>query len=163
VSRSRSNSSPRPESINYVRAAMEAVVLVMVAGLPWAFGGVDPIYELLQAAGIALLLVLWATVACVNGRLSWARCPVTIVLAGLFAIGIALFGLYQTFRFGGQTVYGYVTLGEVFGPFINRNHAACFLNLCLGLGIGLLAHAGSDMSEYKRRSVQKPNAVAEQE
>lgn len=259
MSRSRSSSSSRPESIAYVRGAMEAVVLVLVAGLPWAFGGVDPIFELVHAVGIGILVVLWACVACVNGRLSFSRCPVTFVLACLFVlgalqlvplphwlltvvspgaasinaemlptepewltadepapapatwrpismyahatrtslfhwlevlvlfgvirhqlasvnsmrrlalvavltgVGISLFGLYQTFQYGGQKAYGYETTGQVFGPFINRNHAATFLNLCIGLGIGLLIVHGTDASEYKRRAVQKPNAVQEQE
>ena len=56
MTRSRSNSSSRPESITYVRGAMEGVVLVLVAGLPWAFGGVDPIFELVYSVGIALLV-----------------------------------------------------------------------------------------------------------
>lgn len=238
---------------------MEGIVLVLVAGLPWAFGGVDPVYELIQAVGIAALLVFWACIACWNGRLSFSRCSVTALLAGLFVLGavqlvplppgilklvspgtarlnsellpaepeqltageatpppaanrpisvyphatrmqlfhwleilivfaavrhqlastdsmrrlaivalvtgvaISLFGLFQTFRHGGHSVYGFVTTGEVFGPFINRNHAACFLNLCLGLGVGLLVYIGSDVSEYRRRMIQKPNAVPEQE
>ena len=66
---------------------MEGVVLVLVALLPWAFGGVDPLFELVLAVGIALLLLGWAAVACVNGRLSFARCPVTLCLAVLFLIG----------------------------------------------------------------------------
>jgi tetratricopeptide (TPR) repeat protein len=234
-------------------------VLVLVAGLPWAFGGVDPVFELIYSIGIALLVLLWACVACLNGRLSFSRCPITFVLACLFVlgalqliplphwllsvvspgaasinaemlptepewltstepapapsamrpismyphatrasifhwlealilfavirhqlasvnamrrlayvailtgIGIALFGLYQTFRYGEGTALGYATMGRVFGPFINRNHAAAFLNLCIGLGIGLLVYQGTDVSEYRRRAVQKPNAVQEQE
>lgn len=243
----------------YVRGAMEGVVLVLVAGLPWAFGGVDPIFELVHAVGVALLVLLWACVACVNGRLSFTRCPVTFVLACLFVLGalqliplpswllsvvspgaatlnaemlptepewltateaapppnrtrpismyahatrtsvfhwlevlilfavvrhqlasvnamrrlalvamttgiaISLFGLFQTFRHGGSTALGYETTGLVFGPFINRNHAAAYLNLCVGLAIGFLVVQGTDVSEYKRRAVQKPNAVQEQE
>ena len=87
MTRSRSNSSSRPESITYVRGAMEGVVLVLVALLPWAFGGVDPLFELVVAVGVALLLLGWAAVACVNGRLSFARCPVTLCLTALFFLG----------------------------------------------------------------------------
>lgn len=238
---------------------MEGIVLVLVVGLPWAFGGVDPVFELVQAVAISLLLVCWVCVACLNSRLTFARCSVTALLASLFVLGaiqlvplppgvlkilspgsarlnaellpsepehvaadvatpqpsvnrpisvyphatrshlfhwleililfavvrhqlastdsmrrlaiaaivtgvaISLFGLYQTFRHGGHSVYGYRTTGQVFGPFINRNHAACFLNMCLGLGVGLLIYVGSDVSEYRRRMIQKPNAVPEQE
>jgi tetratricopeptide (TPR) repeat protein len=249
----------RPESISYVRGAMESVVLLLVAGLPWAFGGVDPIYELVIAVGLALILLCWACVACLNGRLSFSRCPITVVLGGLFLLGslqlvplppmvlklvspgaaginsemlpaepeqltttepaptpsalhpvsvyahatrvdlfhwlevlllfaavrhqlastasfrrlaivavvtgiaISLFGLFQTLRTGGQKVYGFETAGNVFGPFINRNHAACFLNMCIGLAVGLLLYQGTDVTEYKRRAIQKPNALEEQE
>ncbi len=238
---------------------MEAIVLVLVAGLPWAFGGVDPIYDFALTIGIVLLLLCWACVACLSGKLSFARCGPTVLIAALFGLGvfqlvplpptllrivspgtaslnaellpsqpeqltadeaapapamnrpisvyphatrdavfhwlevlilfavvrhqlastasmrrlaivamltgvaIALFGLFQFFRYGGSSVYGYATLGRAFGPFINRNHAACFLNLCLALGAGLLISVGSDASEYRRRVVQKPNAVAEHE
>jgi O-antigen ligase/tetratricopeptide (TPR) repeat protein len=238
---------------------MEGIVLVLVALLPWAFGGVDPRLELIQAVATALLLLGWAAVACLNGRLSFARCPVTLVLIALFLLGgwqlvplptsllkvfspsaaslnsellphapeqlteseppiaanpmrpisvyphatradlfhwlevlvlfavvrhqlasmsslrriamaavatgiaIALFGLVQTLRSGTQKVFGFETGGIVFGPFINRNHAACFLNLCVGLTVGLLLYHGTDVTEYRRRAIQKPNAVQEQD
>jgi tetratricopeptide (TPR) repeat protein len=52
---------------------------------------------------------------------------------------LALFGLIQFFTSPGHTIYWSVpTEGQVFGPFVNRNHFAFYLNVCVGLGSGLL-------------------------
>ncbi|MBV8126286.1 MAG: O-antigen ligase family protein, partial [Planctomycetaceae bacterium] len=54
---------------------------------------------------------------------------------------LALFGLVQTFSADPQTIYwSYPAPGAtgVFGPFINRNHFAFQMNVCVGLGAGLL-------------------------
>jgi O-antigen ligase/tetratricopeptide (TPR) repeat protein len=54
---------------------------------------------------------------------------------------LALFGLIQAFSSDPQTIYwAYPAPGAtgVFGPFINRNHFAFYMNVCVGLGAGLL-------------------------
>src|SRR5205823_3949688 len=52
---------------------------------------------------------------------------------------LALLGVVQFFTSPGNTIYwNYPTEGQVFGPFINRNHFAFYLNLCIALGSGLL-------------------------
>jgi O-antigen ligase/tetratricopeptide (TPR) repeat protein len=54
---------------------------------------------------------------------------------------LALFGLVQAFSANPQTIYwSYPAPGAtgVFGPFINRNHFAFHMNVCVGLGAGLL-------------------------
>jgi O-antigen ligase/tetratricopeptide (TPR) repeat protein len=52
---------------------------------------------------------------------------------------LALFGLLQFFSAPRHLLYWSVpSQGAVFGPFINRNHYACYINLCIGLGVGLL-------------------------
>ena len=52
---------------------------------------------------------------------------------------LALFGIIQFFVSPHNVVYGAIlTQGEVFGPFVNRNHFAFYVNLCIGLGVGLL-------------------------
>src|SRR6185312_8153683 len=38
--------------------------------------------------------------------------------------------------------WSYPSLGQVFGPFINRNHFAEYINVCMGLGVGLLVVRG---------------------
>ncbi len=53
---------------------------------------------------------------------------------------LALFGLFQHFSSAepGTVFWTYNSSGAVFGPFINRNHFAFYINLCVGLGLGLL-------------------------
>jgi O-antigen ligase/tetratricopeptide (TPR) repeat protein len=52
---------------------------------------------------------------------------------------LALFGLVQVFSSKPHTIYwSYPTPGSPFGPFINRNHFAFYMNICLGLGGGLI-------------------------
>jgi O-antigen ligase len=52
---------------------------------------------------------------------------------------LSLFALAQFFSAPRNTVYwNYPSLGAVFGPFINRNNFADYVNPCIGLGIGLL-------------------------
>jgi O-antigen ligase len=52
---------------------------------------------------------------------------------------LALFGLVQAFSSGPKSIYwSYPTVGSPFGPFINRNHFAFYVNVCVGLGVGLI-------------------------
>ena len=89
------NASPlgelRTRSVRILRGTMEAVVLLMVFLSPWPFGSVHPPAEALLYAGVALLLVLWGLRMLVEGRFTWARCPVALCLAGL--VLLALFQL----------------------------------------------------------------------
>ena len=56
---------------------------------------------------------------------------------------LSLLGLAQFFSSPANTVYWtYPSRGQVFGPFINHNHFAEYVNLCIGLGIGLLVGRG---------------------
>jgi len=79
----------RPRAAALLRGAMECVVILMVCLAPWAFGAVQPAFEALLYAGVALLLLLWAVRALLEGTASWRRCPVTVCLAGLFLFGAA--------------------------------------------------------------------------
>ena len=225
------------KSLRLARAAMEAVVLLLVCLSPWAFGAVDPFWEFLLLLGVGVVLVLWAAVLLLEGRLSWRKCPVVLCLAALYLLGMAqvtplprqvlaavsptaarmygellpaqpevlpdgaarsfpatrpgstlslypgatqrelvrllavfllfaavrnniatpaafrrlaiaatvngaalsLFALLQFFGAPRQTVYWSLhTDAEVFGPFICRNHFPFYVNVCLGLGAGLL-------------------------
>jgi O-antigen ligase/tetratricopeptide (TPR) repeat protein len=249
----------RPEVIQYLRGAMEVVVLAMAALSPWAFGGVDPVFELALAAGVGILLALWAGVAVLNGRFSWLRCPVTACLAAIFLVGVlqllplptwvltvvspgtawahtklepsqpeqltpdeavaapaalhaisvyphatraelfrwlgvlvlfavvrnhvastaslrrltivmtvngallAVVGLAQAFSSQkGLLYWSYPSAGLIFGPFINRNHFAGYLNLCIALGAGLLLLTGPSELDKRRTIIRKPNAPQEQ-
>ncbi len=48
--------------------------------------------------------------------------------------------------------WSYAALGEVFGPFINRNHFPYYINMCIGLGIGLLVSRSWRDSASPRRN-----------
>ncbi|HVX14220.1 MAG TPA: O-antigen ligase family protein [Pirellulales bacterium] len=53
---------------------------------------------------------------------------------------LSLFGLVQFFstRKSGTVYWSIPTEGQVFGPFVNRNHFAFYINICIGLAVGLL-------------------------
>jgi O-antigen ligase/Flp pilus assembly protein TadD len=70
-----------------LRAAMEAVVLLLVVLLPWAFGGARAVFEFALFVGVAVLMVLWAARMLLEGRPILAACPITLCLAGLFLLG----------------------------------------------------------------------------
>src|SRR5204863_4415453 len=67
-----------------------------------------------------------------------------VIVALLAFVGLAPFfssphdTLYWTFR----------SPGAVFGPFINRNHFAFYINLCIGLAGGLLFYYLGDVGTY---------------
>src|SRR4051794_12417698 len=71
-----------------LRGGMEVVVLALAVLTPWAFGGVDPVFELAIAAGVALLLALWAALAIASGRFTIVRCPVSLMLTLIVAVGV---------------------------------------------------------------------------
>ena len=52
---------------------------------------------------------------------------------------LSLFALAQHFTAAPHVVYwNWETQGQVFGPYICRNHFPFYVNACLGLGLGLL-------------------------
>ena len=66
---------------------------------------------------------------------------------------LAVFALTQHFLADGDTIYGrYPTAGSSFGPFVNRNHFGFYMNLCIGMGIGLLVGRLQQHSAKRRRS-----------
>src|SRR5262249_12879730 len=69
------------------RASMEALLLALVCLSPWALGSAGPVFELGLYAGVAVLLLLWAAVLLLEGRLTWVKNSVTLCLAGLFLLG----------------------------------------------------------------------------
>jgi O-antigen ligase len=62
---------------------------------------------------------------------------------------LALFALVQRFTaHPGILYWTYPSAGNVFGPFINRNHFALYLNLCIGLGVAfVLSRAWRDQPD----------------
>jgi O-antigen ligase/tetratricopeptide (TPR) repeat protein len=77
-------------------------------------------------------------------RLSW--------VALINGVLLSLFALAQFFSAPPQTVYWtYPALVTPFGPFICRNHFPYYVNMCIGLGIGLLVG-----QERRGRSLETP-------
>jgi O-antigen ligase len=70
------------------------------------------------------------------------------VVALINGVVLSLFALAQFFGAPRNTLYWvYPSMGQVFGPFINRNHFPDYVNLCIGLGVGLLVS-----HNWRRRS-----------
>src|SRR5436305_11664172 len=82
----RSDSSRPPPA--WPAALMEAVVLLMVCGTPWAFGADEPVFEYLLGIGLAALALLWAMRNLLGGELLLAGGLATWCFAGLFVLGV---------------------------------------------------------------------------
>lgn len=78
-------------------------------------------------------------------RLSW--------VAAAVGTALAIFGIAQHFGSRDGLVYWTIPVegGLGFGPFINRNHYPFFLNLTLGLTLGLLVERLESMGKYWSR------------
>lgn len=90
---------------------------------------------LIRILGVILLLLVVRTE--LSSPSSLRRLSIVAVVNGVV---ISFFALLQFFTSGdNSTLYWVVpSEGEVFGPFVNRNHCAMYINLCIGLNIGLL-------------------------
>jgi O-antigen ligase/tetratricopeptide (TPR) repeat protein len=99
--------------------------------------------SLYPGATRAVLLRLLAVFAlfavvrnCVAAPASLRRLCVVAAINGSL---LALFALVQFFSSPPDVIYWtFPTLGKVFGPFICRNHFPFYVNLCIGLSLGLL-------------------------
>ncbi len=65
------------------------------------------------------------------------RLSIAVLLNGA---ALSFFGLIQFFGNAepGTIYWTYPSSGTPFGPFVNRNHFAFYINLCIGLSLGLL-------------------------
>jgi O-antigen ligase len=92
-----------------------------------------------RQALIRLLTVFLLFVAVQNNMASLAALRRLAYAAVVNGALLTLLGFLQFFSSPSNTLYwSYPSLGQVFGPFINRNHFAMYINLCIGLGLGLL-------------------------
>jgi O-antigen ligase/tetratricopeptide (TPR) repeat protein len=88
---------------------------------------------------IRLLAVLLVFVVVRNNIASVSSARRLAVAAVANGALLSLFALMQFFSSPHNTLYWtYPSLGNVFGPFICRNHFPYYINLCVGLGVGLL-------------------------
>ncbi len=84
--------------------------------------------------------------------------------AALLVNGAALsvFALVQRLSSSANTLYWtYSTNGTVFGPFICRNHFPFYINLCIGMGIGLILDSGRGSRERKAPLVRRGEGSGE--
>jgi O-antigen ligase/tetratricopeptide (TPR) repeat protein len=99
------------------------------------------------------LLAVFLVFALVRNNLgspaSLRRLCIAAVLNGCL---LSLFALVQFFTSPRNTLYWrYPSQGQVFGPFVNRNHFAFYLNLCIGPGVGLLLSRRHPAAAGERR------------
>src|SRR5579875_739511 len=85
---------------------------------------------------LAVFLVFAVVYNNLTSKEALIRLSITALINGVL---LSLFALAQFFSAPPKTVYWvYPALGNVFGPFINRNHFPDYVNMCIGLGMGLL-------------------------
>jgi O-antigen ligase len=85
----------------------------------------------------AALILLFLTIQAFRTPTEWRR---FVWFLMILAFGVSLFGIVQYFTWNGK-LYWLRTLhggGEPFGPFVNRNDFAGFVELILPLGLALL-------------------------
>jgi O-antigen ligase len=93
---------------------------------------------------IRLLAFLLVFVVVRNNIASAASLRRLSIAAVANAALLSLFALTQHFSAPHDTVYWtYHSGGEVFGPFICRNHFSFYVNVCAGLAVGLLLSFGA--------------------
>jgi O-antigen ligase/tetratricopeptide (TPR) repeat protein len=86
---------------------------------------------------LAVLLVFLVVRYNLNSSSAFRRFAVLVLANGAC---LALFGIVQFLSSPRDLLYWSVPSGgmQVFGPFVYRNHYACYMNLCIGMGLGLL-------------------------
>ncbi len=86
------------------------------------------------------LLAVLALFAIVRNNLATEACRKRLCVVALVnGALLSLFALVQFFTAPHHILYWtYPSRGQVFGPFICRNHFPFYVNLCVGLGVGLL-------------------------
>lgn len=108
-----------------------------------------------QGMAFRLLAVLLLFAAVRNNVASKSSLKRLAVVALANAVLLSLFALIQFFTSRpGLLYWQYPTLGMAYGPFINRNHFAFYVNVCFGLGLGLLLNRIAHRSGRRSASGQ---------
>ena len=113
---------------------------------------------------LALLLLLAIVRTQIASPASLRRLAVATAIN---ATALALFGIVQFFSSSDRSLiyWQYESAGTAFGPFVNRNHFAFYINIAIGLTLGLLLarNAGDDRrylrSHAWQRLLQDPVAL----
>jgi O-antigen ligase len=107
----------------------------------------DPYSTRLVIIQVASLFIYFVAVLIFTDTSRRQRALVrTIIVFGFF---LAMFGLMQSFTSDGTRVYWFrqLTQSTAFGPFINRHHFAGYMELTIGLPLGLLFSGGLEGSK----------------
>jgi O-antigen ligase/tetratricopeptide (TPR) repeat protein len=92
-----------------------------------------------RAQTLRLLAVLLVFAVVRNNLASASRLRRLCLVCLVNGFALSLFAIVQLFSSPRNTIYWtYPALGQVYGPFICRNHFPFYVNMCLGLGAGLL-------------------------
>ena len=106
----------------------------------FASGSTLSLYPHATRQQLVRLLAVFLVFAVVRNNLGSTACLRRLAIVA-FVNGalLSLFALLQFFSSPPDLLYWtYPTEGRVFGPFMYRNHYACYMNLCIGMGLGLL-------------------------
>jgi O-antigen ligase len=106
---------------------------------------------------IRLLAVLLLFAVVRNNIASPAALKRLSIAALLNGCLLSLFAVVQFFTSPRHMLYWtWPSQGQVFGPFICRNHFPFYVNMCLGLGAGLLLHSRyRGMNDWRRRTTPR--------
>jgi O-antigen ligase/tetratricopeptide (TPR) repeat protein len=98
------------------------------------------LYPTATRAQLARLLMVFLLFAAVRNNFATAGALWRLSLVALLnGAALSLFALAQFFSSAPNVLYWtYPSMGHVFGPFICKNHFPFYLNVCIGLGVGLL-------------------------
>jgi O-antigen ligase/tetratricopeptide (TPR) repeat protein len=113
-------------------------------------GATISLYPGATRAALLPLLALFALFAVVrNNMTSVASVRRLAIAAVINGVMLSLFALVQFFTSQHHEVYWHFpSQGQVFGPFICRNHFPFYVNLCIGLGLGLLLCSGHRRDDW---------------
>lgn len=105
---------------------------------------------------IRLLAVLCLFGAVLNTYASSRSFGRLCAVALINGTALAYFGVAQFLSAEHRVLYWtYESQGTAFGPFVNRNHFACYINICVGLSLGLLlswqaSDGGRALDEWRK-------------
>jgi O-antigen ligase/tetratricopeptide (TPR) repeat protein len=103
-------------------------------------GATISVYPQATRVQLVRLLAVFLLFAAIRTNLATEAALWRLSLVALVnGAALSLFGLIQFFSSPVNLMYWtYPLRGEVFGPFINHNHFPAYVNMCIGLGVGLL-------------------------
>jgi O-antigen ligase/tetratricopeptide (TPR) repeat protein len=156
--------SPGTASLYAGLLPQQPEVLTDAAGAAGETGGstlsINPGATRQEAVRLLAVLLLFAVVrhnlepGPALRRLAW----VAVVNGTL----LTLLGLAQFVSSGPHTIYWvFPSLGTVFGPFISRTHFPFYVNVCVGLGLGLLLAANAHSRGRRSGGGFSPGALLE--